>query len=77
MTPIASDSDPDATPDFKTLVGWSEKASGTPHPAVLAVEPPAGTSFPALGKEGDSDWVLSVQIGDLPLAIILVGKSHG
>jgi hypothetical protein len=77
MTPIASDSDPSAAPDFATLVKWSLKASGTTHPAVLAVEPPAGTTFPALGKEGDSDWVLSVKIGDFPFAIILVGKTQG
>jgi hypothetical protein len=77
MTPIASDADPSATPDFKTLVQWSTKASGTPHPGVLAVEPPSGTTFPALAKEGDGDWVLSVKIGDLPFAIILVGKTQG
>lgn len=77
MTPIASDSDPAATPDFKTLVGWSLKASSSTHPAVLSVEPPAGTTFPSFGKEGDSDWVLSVKIGDVPFAIILVGKTQG
>lgn len=77
MTPIANDSDPAATPDFKTLVEWSRKASSTPHPAVLAVEPPAGTTFPAFGKEGEGDWVLSVKIGDVPFAIILVGKTQG
>src|SRR5579863_3736759 len=31
MTPIAAYSDPSATPDFKTLVQWSTKTSGTPH----------------------------------------------
>jgi hypothetical protein len=77
MTPIANDSDPAAAPDFKTLVDWSRKASGTPHPAVLAVEPPAGATFPAFGKEGENDWVLSVKIGNIPLAIILVGKTQG
>ena len=76
MTPIAADTDPNAMPDFKTLVDWSTKASNTPHPAVLSIEPPAGTTFPVLGKEGDSDWVLSVKIGDLPFAIILVGKTQ-
>jgi hypothetical protein len=77
MTPIAADSDPNATPDFATLVKWSKNASGTPHPAVLSIEPPAGTTFPAFGKEGENDWVLSVKIGDLPFAIILVGKTQG
>ncbi len=76
LTPIATDPDPSVTPDFKTLVQWSTKASNTPHPAVLSIEPPAGTTFPVLGKEGDSDWVLSVKIGDLPFAIILVGKTQ-
>ena len=77
MVPAAADTDPNATPDFKTLVQWSLKASGTTHPAVLSIEPPAGTTFPALGKEGDNDWVLSVKIGDFPFAIILVGKTQG
>jgi hypothetical protein len=77
LTPAASDTDPNATPDFATLVKWSMQASGTPHPAVLSVEPPAGTTFPAFGKEGENDWVLSVKIGDVPFAIILVGKTQG
>jgi hypothetical protein len=76
LTPVAADADPNATPDFKTLVQWSLKASNTTHPAVLSIEPPAGTTFPLLGKEGDSDWVLSVKVGELPLAIILVGKTQ-
>ena len=74
MTPIANDTDPNAAPDFNTLVQWSIKASGTTHPAVLSIETPMGKTFPTLGKEGESDWSLSVKIGDLPFAIILVGK---
>ncbi len=77
MTPIAADADPAATPDFKTLVQWSTKASGTTHPAVLSLEPPSGTTFPAFAKEGENDWVLSVKVGDTPLAIILAGKAQG
>ena len=77
LSPAAGDTDPNATPDFVTLVKASTKASATPHPAVLSVEPPAGTSFPAFGKEGDNDWVLSVKVGDVPVAIILVGKTQG
>ena len=79
MTPIAVDKDPAALPAFDELVGWSNKASGTPHPAVLSLETPAaGTSFPAVTKEGDNpDWVLNVKVGDLPIAIILVGKVNG
>ena len=74
LTPIAGDPDPNATPDFDALVKMSTKASGTPHPAVLSIEPPAGSTFPAVTKEGDHDWVLNVKIGDLPFAIIVAGK---
>jgi hypothetical protein len=78
MTPIASDADPNATPPFDALVQMSVKASKSPHPAVLSLESPTGSAFPALTKEGDNpDWVLSVQIGDLKIAIILVGKVQG
>lgn len=77
LTPIANDADPSAKPAFEALVQMSTKASGTPHPGVLSIEPPAGSTFPAVTKEGDNDWVLNVKIGDLPFAIILVGKYEG
>jgi hypothetical protein len=77
LTPIANDSDPNATPAFEALVQTSTKASGTPHPAVLYIETPAGTTFPEITKEGDHDYVLNVKIGDLPLAIVVAGKVEG
>jgi hypothetical protein len=78
MTPIANDADPTATPAFDALIQASTKASGSPHPAVLSLESPTGSTFPALVKEGDNpDWVLCVQIGDLKIAIIVVGKVQG
>jgi len=77
LTPVASDPDPAATPDFRTLVQMSLKASGTPHPAVFSLETPAGTTFPAVAKEGEKDWALSVKVGDLALSIILVGQAGG
>jgi hypothetical protein len=77
LTPIANDPDPNATPAYDPLVEMSRKASGTPHPAILSIEPPSGATFPALAKEGDHDWALSVKIGDVNLAIILVGTVEG
>jgi len=75
LTPVADDPDPGAMPGFAALVQMSRKASGSPHPMVLSLESPNGSTFPALVKEGDTpDWVLCVQIGDVKLAIILVGK---
>jgi len=76
LTPIAADTDPNATPAFDALVQMSTKASGTPHPAVLSLESPAGSTFPALSLEGDSDQVLSVKVGSLSISIIIVGKSQ-
>jgi hypothetical protein len=78
LSPLAVDTDPNAVPSFDALVQMSTKASNSPHPAVLSLETPSATTFPALTKEGDNpDWVLSVQIGDLKIAIILLGKVAG
>jgi hypothetical protein len=77
MTPVAEDKDPNATPAFEDLMKMSRLASGTPHPAVLSLEPPAsGASTPSLTKEGDHDWSLAVKIGDTPVALIVVGKAE-
>jgi hypothetical protein len=76
LTPLANDPDPNATPNFEKLVEQS-KTSGTPHPAVLSLETPSGTTFPALTKEGEHDVVLNVLVGTMPLAVIVVGKAEG
>ena len=76
LTPIASDPDPNAMPDFGTLVDMSRK-SGTAHPAVFSLETPAGSTFPAVAKEGEKDWTLSVKVGSLAFSIILVGQAAG
>ncbi len=77
MTPIGSDTDPAATPDFKSLVQMSTKASNSPHPAVLSMEPPQGSNFPSVAKEGDSDVVLNVKVGNVSIGLIVVGKAQG
>ena len=76
LTPIANDPDPAALPDFDKLVSMS-KTSGTNHPCVFSLEPPAGAKFPELTQEGDHDTVLNVKAGDLPIAIIVAGKAEG
>jgi hypothetical protein len=75
-TPVANDPDPNVAPNFEKLVSMS-KTSGTAHAAVFSLEPPSGSSFPSLSTEGEHDTVLSVKVGDLPIAIILVGKVEG
>jgi hypothetical protein len=75
LTRIADDPAPDAKPSFEELVKWSEKASGTPHPAVLSLEtPPPGAAPNTVVKEGENDWTLTLKIGDVNLSIIIAGK---
>jgi hypothetical protein len=77
LTPTAEDKDPAALPNFQTLVEWSRKASGTPHPATLSIWK-ADTDFkPGFEKQGENDWVLQTKIGDTPVAIILIGQAAG
>ena len=77
LTPIGNDADPSATPAFDQLVQASTKASGTPHPAVFSIKMPGQVKFPSVTTEGDTpDQVLNVKIGDLQLAVIVVGKAQ-
>ena len=76
LAPVALDPDPASMPAFDPLVAMSRKASGTPHPAVLSLETPAGDAVPAFAQEGEKDWALSVKVGDVKLSIILVGKAE-
>jgi len=78
LTKIASDPDPAAKPAFDALVQASRNASGTPHPAVFSLEtPPTGAAVPSVVKEGEHDWVLTMNAGAAPLSIIVVGKVEG
>jgi len=77
LTPVASDADPAAKPDFATLVQWSIKASGTNHPAVFSLEsPPSGAAVGSIAKEGENDWTLTLKAGDLTFSVILVGRAE-
>jgi hypothetical protein len=74
LTRMADDADPKATPKFDALVDWSRKASGTPHPLVLSIwkaDDPKADFY----SSGENDWVLQRKLGDVWLAIILVGKT--
>jgi hypothetical protein len=74
MTPAAEDRDLNATPGFDALVAMSRKASHTPHPAVLSFWK-ADADSAGFSQQGDSDWVLQSKIGDLPIAVIVVGTA--
>jgi hypothetical protein len=76
LSPIAADPDPAALPGFAALVAMSQKASGAPHPAVMSIwKSGSAAAAPSISQEGDTDWVLSVKLGDVPLSMIVVGVS--
>lgn len=75
MVPAAGDQGPGAKLSIDDIVGLSTKVSGTSHPAILSLAP--GSGKVTFTKEGDHDWTLNTKIGDLPVAIILVGKTEG
>jgi hypothetical protein len=76
LGPLASDTDGSATPNFQTLMTMGQKASGTTHPLILSMwkadQPQVG-----FAKEGEHDWVLQKKLGNLTLAIILIGRAEG
>jgi hypothetical protein len=72
LTPASDDKDLNSTPNFDALVAMSRKASGTPHPAVLSFWK-SDSDKPAFSKQGDTDWVFQIKLGDTPIAVILVG----
>ena len=74
LVPAAGDSDPAATYEFKPLTAMSMKASGTPHPAVFSIWK-AESGFEAGLSQLGEDWVLQTKVGDVPIAMIVVGVS--
>lgn len=77
LIPISEDKDPNATPNFETVVEMSRKASGTPHPAVLSIWKADPSAKPGLEQQGEHDWVLQTRIGDTAVALIVIGKAEG
>jgi hypothetical protein len=77
LAPASADQKVDTVPDFDSLMALSKKASGSTHPAVLSFWKADSDFKPGFEKQGETDWVLQVKFGDLPIAIILVGKAEG
>jgi hypothetical protein len=74
LTKMSDDTDPKAAPNFDTLMNWSRKASGTPHPLVMSIWK-ADDPKPDFSKQGETDWVLQRKMGDTMLAIVMAGKA--
>jgi hypothetical protein len=72
MIPTAVDKG--GSPSLEETIAMSTKASGTGHPAVLSLASGSGTA--GFTKEGDHDWTLNGKIGNLAVAVILIGKAE-
>ncbi|MBN8733144.1 MAG: hypothetical protein J0L64_21590 [Acidobacteria bacterium] len=75
MTPAADDQSAAAVPKFDDLMKLSRKASGTPHPAVLAMYVVESDFQPGIQNVGE-DWNLFAKVGETPIGLTVVGKSE-
>ncbi len=85
LGPVAQDKEIDKQLSFEEVVKLGRQASGTGHPAVLSLGPPAGAnSFPTAFKDDQGHWLVIVKASgksaegnqEFPLAIVLVGKAE-
>jgi hypothetical protein len=74
LVPAALDKSADPISDFDALIELSRKASGTPHPAVLSFWKADAGDKAGFEKQGEKDWVLTTNLGDTKVSIILIGK---
>jgi len=76
----ADDPDPAASVSSEQLVALSEKAAGTPHPAVFSLVSPDGDTFPSIYKNDDGFYVFVVKLktstGDLPIGLVVKGQAQ-
>lgn len=76
----AEDPDPAASLSCEQLVALSERAAGTPHPAVFSMVPPDGDTFPSIYKNDDGYYVFVVKLktstGDLPVGFVVKGQAR-
>jgi hypothetical protein len=56
-----------------TMIRRSLTEGGTGHPVVFAMLPHSGAAQPSLKKNAEGRWVLETKIGDLALAMVLIG----
>ncbi len=78
LVPVADDKDPSAKYTTQDLIKLSVKASGTNHPAVLALFPVYDEVTDAKLYKNESDqWTLAVPFGGTRLGVVLLGQGSG
>ena len=76
LSKLADDTDPGTPVKYDALMNLSRKGSGTTHPLVLSIWKP-DTFAAGFAKEGEHDWILQTKVGNLSMAIILIGRGEG
>ena len=76
LIPAGKDKPPSERLTYEALMALSRETNGTPHPSVLSLAPGGAGAMPSLEKEGEKDWTLHVKIGNLPVALIVVGRAE-
>lgn len=83
LIPVSEDTaDADATMTTAEVVAMSRKTTGTNHPAVINMSPPAASGDAVLEKDDLDHWVLKAKTQssaktDLPISIVVFGKTEG
>jgi hypothetical protein len=80
LSPVTADTQVDKPLQPLDLYKLSRQASGTNHPAVMSLVPPAqGATFPSLTQDDQGHSVLQIKVGsaggDLPIALVVVGQA--
>jgi len=76
LAPADQDTDPEKAYSLAELIALSVQASGTPHPAVMALYPVyEAVSEPAMVKNDLDQWTLAVPFDSITLGLVVQG--HG
>ncbi len=60
-------------PNSMAMIRRSMSDGGTGHPLVFALLPASNPGRTGIAKNEEDRWVLETKVGDLPLAIVLIG----
>lgn len=78
LVPAASDPDPQAVFEFSKLVGLSQQASSTKHPAILSLVDAGTATAPALTRDDADHFIFSTSMklaggSEMPVAWVVKG----
>lgn len=77
LVPASVDLDPGAIPDSAKCVEMSRKATGSNHPAVMALFPLSSKpDAPSMVRNELDQWVLATSIGSTPIGMVFVGQAE-